>query len=162
MEDPTGELLCACPHKSPAPLTLFTEPELIHSVDSSAKPFKWCTVELDGMRLPLLLEMAASRSLLNKSTVWRLFPQTDDTDDRRALYGRPSIGHGPSSSVLSMRQEDRAKRGMKQRFDRKHRVKGPTLMMSDWVRIMQPHRSHKPLLFWSAPQQMAPSGMLAG
>ncbi|MEQ2167547.1 hypothetical protein GOODEAATRI_005218, partial [Goodea atripinnis] len=117
---------------------------------------------LDSMRLPLLLDMAASRSLLNKSTVWRLFPQTDDTDGRRVLYGRPSIGHGPSSSVLSMRQDDRAKRGMKQRFDRKHRVKRPTLMTSDWVRIMRPHQSHKMLLFWSAPQKTPPIGMLPG
>ncbi|MEQ2217139.1 hypothetical protein XENOCAPTIV_023477 [Xenoophorus captivus] len=89
-------------------------------------------------------------------------PQPCGNYGRRVLYGRPSIGHGPSSSVLSMRQDDRTKRGMKQRFDRKHRVKRPTLMTSDWVRIMRPHQSHKMLLFWSAPQKTAPSGMLAG
>ncbi|KAI3372155.1 hypothetical protein L3Q82_006997 [Scortum barcoo] len=43
---------------------------------------------------------------------------------------------------------------MKQRFDRKHRVKSATLAVSDWVRVRRPTRSHKLLSFWSAPQQI--------
>lgn len=65
--------LCSCLRKpldrsprQPSPMTT-------HSVGSSTKPFTWCIVELDGVWLPLLLDTAASRSLLNVSTVRWLF-----------------------------------------------------------------------------------------
>lgn len=54
--------------RQPSPMTT-------HSVGSSTKPFTWCIVELDGVWLPLLLDTAASRSLLNVSTVRWLFPR---------------------------------------------------------------------------------------
>ncbi|KAK5608808.1 hypothetical protein CRENBAI_019835 [Crenichthys baileyi] len=50
-----------------------SSPTTIHS--TIHKPFKWCVVELDGVCLPLLLNTAASRSLLNESTVRQLFPR---------------------------------------------------------------------------------------
>ncbi|KAI3360335.1 hypothetical protein L3Q82_014649 [Scortum barcoo] len=62
-------------------------PTTIHSVGSCAKPFKWCTVEVDGVCLPLLLDTAASRSLLSESTVRRLFPQQLIKAGAEELYG---------------------------------------------------------------------------
>ncbi|KAF3849697.1 hypothetical protein F7725_019416 [Dissostichus mawsoni] len=46
-----------------------------------------CTVELDGVCLPLLLDTGASKSLLNVSTVRRLFPLRTLTADAEDLYG---------------------------------------------------------------------------
>lgn len=59
-----------------------------------AKPFTWCTVELDGVPLPLLLDTAASRSLLNESTVRRLFPRLVIRVDAEELYGYGHIKIG--------------------------------------------------------------------
>ena len=44
-------------------------------------------MELDGVRLPLLLDTGASRSLLNASTVRQLFPLRTLTADAETLYG---------------------------------------------------------------------------
>lgn len=55
-------------HSAPAnirPQRRASSPTTIHSVGSYATPFKRCTVELDGVCLPLLLDTAASKSLLN-------------------------------------------------------------------------------------------------
>ena len=71
-------------------------PTTIHSVGSSAKPFTWCTVELDGVCLPLLLDTAVSRSLLNESTVRRLFPRQTIRADAEELYG---YGHAKIGMV---------------------------------------------------------------
>lgn len=54
---------------------------------SNNRPFKWCTVELDGVNLSLLLDTAASRSLLNESTVRRLFPRLAIKAGAEDLYG---------------------------------------------------------------------------
>ncbi|KAJ8333462.1 hypothetical protein SKAU_G00414700 [Synaphobranchus kaupii] len=62
-------------------------PTTIHSVSATSRPFKWCTVELDGVCLPLLLDTAASKSLLNVSTVRRLFPLRTLKADADDLYG---------------------------------------------------------------------------
>lgn len=56
-----------------------------HSVGSST--FTWCIVELDGVCLPLLLDTAASRSLLNESTVRWLFPRQVIGADAKEIYG---------------------------------------------------------------------------
>ncbi|KAF3858804.1 hypothetical protein F7725_012005 [Dissostichus mawsoni] len=50
-------------------------------------PGECCTVELDGVCLPLLLDTGASKSLLNVSTVRRLFPLRTLTADAEDLYG---------------------------------------------------------------------------
>ena len=78
---------------APAPVnprshsSIASNPTTIHSVDSSTKPFKWCTVELDGVSLSLLLDTAASRSLLNEATVRRLFPRLMIKPGADDLYG---------------------------------------------------------------------------
>lgn len=54
---------------------------------SIAKPFTWGTVELDGVCLPLLLDTAASKSLLSESTVRRLFPRQTIKAGAEELYG---------------------------------------------------------------------------
>ncbi|KAI3367270.1 hypothetical protein L3Q82_008316 [Scortum barcoo] len=64
-----------------------SSPTTIHSVGYCAKPFKWCTVELDGVCLPLLLDTAASRSLFSESTVRQLFPRQSITAGAEELYG---------------------------------------------------------------------------
>lgn len=62
--------------------------------------------------------------------------------------GTPATQPSPSDTVA------RRQHHMKQHFDRVRRVRRPTLVMSDWVRIRRPSRSHKLLSFWSAPQQI--------
>ncbi|XP_057713151.1 uncharacterized protein K02A2.6-like [Corythoichthys intestinalis] len=59
----------------------------IHSVGAITRPFKWCTVELDGVCLSLLLDTAASKSLLNESTVRRLFPRMTVKPGTEDLFG---------------------------------------------------------------------------
>ncbi|XP_019737023.1 uncharacterized protein K02A2.6-like [Hippocampus comes] len=59
----------------------------IHSVGADAKPFKWCAVELDGVCLSLLLDTAASKSLLNESTVRQLFPRMIIKPGTEDLFG---------------------------------------------------------------------------
>ncbi|KAJ8352061.1 hypothetical protein SKAU_G00235370 [Synaphobranchus kaupii] len=71
------------PPHSPGP----PAPTTIHSVSATSRPFKWCTVELDGVCLPLLLDTAASKSLLNVSTVRRLFPLRTFKAAAEDLYG---------------------------------------------------------------------------
>ncbi|KAJ8346671.1 hypothetical protein SKAU_G00280720 [Synaphobranchus kaupii] len=71
-------------------------PTTIHSVSATSRPFKWCTVELDGVCLPLLLDTAASKSLLNVSTVRRLFPLRTFKADAEDLYG---YGHNKIGMV---------------------------------------------------------------
>jgi len=39
---------------------------------------------------------------------------------------------------------------MKQWFDRKHRVKRPAFVVSDWIQICRPHRSHMLGSRWNA------------
>ncbi|KAK5895592.1 hypothetical protein CgunFtcFv8_009272 [Champsocephalus gunnari] len=62
-------------------------PTTIHSVGAISRRLKCCTVELDGVCLPLLLDTGASKSLLNVSTVRRLFPLRTITADAEDLYG---------------------------------------------------------------------------
>ena len=49
-------------------------PTTIHTVSAPHRSFKTCTVELDGVCLPLLLDTGADASLLNAATVKRFFP----------------------------------------------------------------------------------------
>src|SRR4029434_10889272 len=51
-----------------------TAPTPIPSVNSARVSFKTCTVELDGVCVPLLLDTGAALSLLNWSTVKRFLP----------------------------------------------------------------------------------------
>ena len=44
---------------------------------------------------------------------------------------------------------------MKDRFDKKQRVRPPTISISDWVRIRRPHRDNKLQSFWSDPIQVS-------
>ena len=53
-------------------------------------------MELDGVCLPLLLDTATSRSLLNESTVRRLFPRQTVRADAEELYG---YGHAKIGMV---------------------------------------------------------------
>lgn len=76
-----------------------TSPMSTHSVGSSTKPFTWCIVELDGVCLPLLLDTAASRSLLNESTVRWLFPRQVIRADAEEIYG---YRHAKIGMVLTM------------------------------------------------------------
>ncbi|XP_028299780.1 uncharacterized protein LOC114461693 [Gouania willdenowi] len=64
-----------------------SSPTTIHSVGANNRPFTWCTVELDNVCLPLLLDTAASRSLLSESTVRRLFPRHTIKAGAEELYG---------------------------------------------------------------------------
>ncbi|KAJ8349338.1 hypothetical protein SKAU_G00244680 [Synaphobranchus kaupii] len=80
------------PPRSPGP----PAPTTIHSVSATSRPFKWCTVELDGVCLLLLLDTAASKSLLNVSTVRRLFPLRTLKADAEDLYG---YGHNKIGMV---------------------------------------------------------------
>ncbi|KAI3364020.1 hypothetical protein L3Q82_010785, partial [Scortum barcoo] len=66
------------------PATRSPSPALAHD---ELEPFKWCTVEVDGVCLPLLLDTAASRSLLSESTVRRLFPRQLIKAGAEELYG---------------------------------------------------------------------------
>ncbi|KAG7453524.1 gypsy-16 si [Solea senegalensis] len=67
---------------------------------------------------------------------------------------RPQRGNAPAAAPSLRGRVAEQQRCMKQRFDRKHRVKGLSLGVLDWVRIRRPSRSHKLLSFWSAPQQI--------
>ncbi|KAF0039087.1 hypothetical protein F2P81_009571 [Scophthalmus maximus] len=78
--------------RSPGP----PAPTTIHSVSSTSRPFKVCTVELDGACLPLLLDTGATRSLLNVSTIRRLFPLRTSTAGAEDLYG---YGHSKIGMV---------------------------------------------------------------
>lgn len=78
--------------RTPGPHT----PTTIHSVAANSRPLKCCTVELDGVCLPLLLDTGASKSLLNVSTVRRLFPLRALTADAVDLYG---YGHSKIGMV---------------------------------------------------------------
>ena len=49
-------------------------PTTIHAVSNARRSFKMCTVELDGVCLPLLLDTGANASLLNAATVAHFFP----------------------------------------------------------------------------------------
>ncbi|XP_024908972.1 uncharacterized protein LOC112486473 [Cynoglossus semilaevis] len=78
-----------------------SSPTTIHSVGSCAKPFKWCTVELDGICLPLLLDTAASRSPLSESTILHLFPSHAIRPDAEKLYGYGHTNIGMWAQSLS-------------------------------------------------------------
>ncbi|KAF3851711.1 hypothetical protein F7725_013483 [Dissostichus mawsoni] len=43
---------------------------------------------------------------------------------------------------------------MKQRFDKRRRVRAPPFTVGDWVRIHRPNRDHKLLSFWTAPMKV--------
>ncbi|KAF3854230.1 hypothetical protein F7725_022285, partial [Dissostichus mawsoni] len=47
-----------------------------------------------------------------------------------------------------------AQRRMKQRFDKRRRVRAPPFTVGDWVRIHRPNRDHKLLSFWTAPMKV--------
>ncbi|KAI9538300.1 hypothetical protein NQZ68_016342 [Dissostichus eleginoides] len=78
------------PPRTPGPHA----PTTIHSVAATSRPLKCCTVELDGVCLPLLLDTGASKSLLNVSKVRRLFPLRTLTANAEDLYryGHSKIG----------------------------------------------------------------------
>ena len=73
----------------------------IHAVSPAPSPFKTCVVELDGVSVPLLLDTGAAVSLLNASTVKRLFPQaTLSTSSARLCgYGNSKIELAGALSV---------------------------------------------------------------
>uniref|UniRef100_A0A3P8W9L1 Chromosome 9 open reading frame 78 n=1 Tax=Cynoglossus semilaevis TaxID=244447 RepID=A0A3P8W9L1_CYNSE len=52
------------------------------------------------------------------------------------------------------RIEQQQQRRMKQKFDKKRRVKHPSFTVSDWVRICRHNHSHKLRSLWSEPQQI--------
>ena len=62
-------------------------PTPIHSVSSARVSFKTCTVELDGVCVPLLLDTGAALSLLNWSTVKRFLPHITLQTPSAVLHG---------------------------------------------------------------------------
>lgn len=61
--------------RQPSSATGYTPATTIHTVSTARRPFKMCTVELDGVCLPLLLDTGANASLLNAATVAHFFPK---------------------------------------------------------------------------------------
>ncbi|KAJ8353420.1 hypothetical protein SKAU_G00209870 [Synaphobranchus kaupii] len=81
----------SAPATSPRPASgQSTSPTTIHSIHSvraTPMPFKMCTVELDAVRVPFLLDTGAAVSLLNLSTIQRVFPQVTLTTPSAVLCG---------------------------------------------------------------------------
>ena len=85
------------PRPGPRPGSSTAGPTAIHSVSSgpapiwsvaSARvPFKTCSVELDGVCVPLLLDTGAAISLLNMSTVQRFLPHIQLQPPSAVLHG---------------------------------------------------------------------------
>lgn len=84
------------PRAGPRPSGATTAgPTPIHSVSSARVPFKTCTVELDGVCVPLLLDTGAAVSLLNWPTVKRFLPHI--------LLQTPSaVLHGYGNSRINL------------------------------------------------------------
>ncbi|KAJ8333463.1 hypothetical protein SKAU_G00414710 [Synaphobranchus kaupii] len=63
----------------------------------------------------------------------------------------------PTAPAAAPYQSDRVtdrQRRMKQRFDKRRRVRPPPFAVLDWVRVRRPNRNHKLLSFWSTPLQV--------
>lgn len=68
---------------------------------------------------------------------------------------RPPMATAPRPGPAAVKAHvKRQQHSMKQRFDKKHRTKWPTIQVSDWVRARRPHRANKLSSFWSAPCQV--------
>ena len=65
----------------------------------------------------------------------------------------PGVAAPAATPHQSNRIADRQRR-MKQRFDKRRRVRPPPFTVLDWVRVRRPSRHHKLLSFWSMPMQV--------
>lgn len=93
------------PHLGPRPGSSSAGPTAIHSVsscpapiqsvDSARVPFKTCSIELDGVCVPLLLDTGAAVSLLNLPTVQRFLPQIQ-------LQAPSAVLHGYGNSSITL------------------------------------------------------------
>ncbi|KAF3840433.1 hypothetical protein F7725_019150 [Dissostichus mawsoni] len=60
----------------------------------------------------------------------------------------------PTAAPCQSAKVAEALRRMKQRFDKRRRVRAPPFTVGDWVRIHRPNRDHKLLSFWTAPMKV--------
>ncbi|KAF3835720.1 hypothetical protein F7725_028278 [Dissostichus mawsoni] len=60
----------------------------------------------------------------------------------------------PTAAPCQSARVAEAQRRMKQRFDKRRRVRAPPFTAGDWVRIHRPNRDHKLLSFWTAPMKV--------
>ncbi|XP_041926596.1 uncharacterized protein LOC121690230 [Alosa sapidissima] len=72
---------------APAGVGPRSAPTPIHSVSSARVSFKMCTVEIDGVCVPLLLDTGAALSLLNWATVKRFLPHVMLQTPSAVLHG---------------------------------------------------------------------------
>ena len=68
----------------------------------------------------------------------------------------------PTATPCQSARVAEAQRRMKQRFDKRRRVRAPPFTVGDWVRIHRPNRDHKLLSFWTAPMKVAASHLSSG
>ncbi|KAL0166469.1 hypothetical protein M9458_038313, partial [Cirrhinus mrigala] len=85
--------VCRSASNRPQPRTNQSSPAIIHNVTSGLVPFKSCTVMLNDMCIPLLLDTGASVSLLNVNTYNQFFSELPLATPSTALcgYGESTI-----------------------------------------------------------------------
>ncbi|KAG7275381.1 LOW QUALITY PROTEIN: hypothetical protein CRUP_021579 [Coryphaenoides rupestris] len=107
-----------------------------------------------------VIEPMACTGLRTICVAYRDFPATPEPmwdEESLILNDLIAISVGSSdSSTTTIEDEDvkEAQRRMKQRFDKRRRVREPPFTVGDWVRIRRPNRDHKLLSFWSAPMKV--------
>ncbi|XP_034095735.1 uncharacterized protein K02A2.6-like [Gymnodraco acuticeps] len=67
---------------------------------------------------------------------------------------RAPVAVTPTATPCQSARVAEAQRRMKQRFDKRRRVRAPPFTVGDWVRIHRPNRDHKLLSFWTAPMKV--------
>ena len=120
----------------------------------------------NGIRAHLADGLPFSAALLSTLLHYRATPHsTTGSSPALLMMGRelqlplsrlraPAAATPAAAPSQSTRVAD-AQRRMKQRFDRRRRVKTPPFSAGDWVRIRRPNRDHKLLSFWSTPIKVA-------